>query len=582
MFPYTLYNNIKKGLLRGGLMSLLLGVPVAAQAQISLGYCNESISSSAYNTNAGVTLSCAMALTPAQWDDYSFCDVSAIRIGLYEVEGLTQVKVWVREHLRSADLCSITLDANQFARGWNEFALDELLSFAGHDTLYFGYDYTQQVGKVKAIGVSGTKKTPNSNWLGYNGKWTDQNSKYAPVCIQAVLTSRYHDAAMMSDLRLDRRSLFYDQQDCLTATGLICNLGSQPLTSFELTYADTTCATRSLHFDLPALGFGQSASFQFAFQPQDQCLGPDIPLTLHLSMPNGQANEYEQPDVTLYYERGMQDPTCRNPILVEEFTSLDNGYAALGAQRLRESIEEAHRINLGDLYEHRDEVDGYTTHYILLSRHQGYGPADALRVTEGSDYQPGWFGPRQLTFAPAVWINRKGIPICSTLPVDSLAQQLSQGSITQYLTTMVDSISYDAETRTLQADVLTLIYSMGQMEDPRIMCVLVEDSNQSYTQKDYFDLGEVQQQNVVRSYLSPSSRPLLSWTNREAVMAGQARLTEQGASYDSFYRTYTISHHFSCHLPDDLDSLSGLSLVTYVYDAAGQGAVNGASTIRVE
>lgn len=594
---YTLYNIIGRhaaaeydrmsrsaaAKLCGSLVALLLScVPFSSQAQINLGYCKESITSSAYNTNAGVTLSSAMALTPAQWEDYSFCDVSAIRIGLYEVEGITQVKVWVREHLRGNDLCSVTLDATQFERGWNTFPFEEALSFEGHDTLYFGYDYTQQVGKVKAIGVSGTKNTRNSNWLGYNGKWTDQSSKHAPACIQAVLTSRYQDAAMMRDLHLDRRSLFCDQQDSLTVTGSIRNLGSQPLNSFELTYADTTLATQTLHFDLPALAFGQSLSFQFAFLPQSQYIGPDIPLTLHLSLPNGQANEYQQPEVTLFYERGSQDPTFRNPILVEEFTSLDNGYAALGVQRLRESIEEAHRINLGDNYEYRDQLDGYTTRYILLSRHQGYGPADALRVTEGSDYQPVWFGPQELTFAPAVWINRKGIPISTTLPVDSLALQLSQGRISQYLTTIVDSIAYDAETRTLQADVTTLIHSLGQMEDPRVMCILVENSNQNYPQKDYFGLDEVQQQNIVRSYLSPSSQTLFSWANREAVMAGQARLAEQGASYDPFCMAYTITHHFSCRLPDDLDMLSGLSLVTYVYDAAHPASINGVNSIKVE
>lgn len=566
------------------LLALLLLCPLTlAQAQIYLGYCNDEVGNSGVtNSTSGATISCAIALTPSQWDDYSFCDLTGIRFGLYTSHDVSQIKVWIRESLRGEDLVATTLDSTQFQSGWNDVTLASPLSFEGHDTLYIGYDYTQLKSKLKVIAASGPKKTAGSFWVGVNNKWNDQNSKYPPLCIRAILSSRYGHAASMSGLRLDRRSIFDYQQDSLTVTGSIRNLGSQPLTSFELTYADSTFATRTLHYDLPELGFGQSTSFQFSFVPQAQCLYPDIPLTIHLGQPNGQDNEYQQQDVTLFYERGRQDLTCNNPVLVEEFTSLDNGYAALGAQRLRESIEEAHRLNLGDLYEHRDEVDGYSTHYILLSRHQGYGPADALCVTGGSDYQPEWFGPDRLTFAPAVWVNRQGLPMSTTLPVDSLARYLSESSVKQHLTNELDSITYDPDTRTLTAVVNTFIHCMGQMRDPRIMCVLVQDYNMMYPQKDYFGLEEVQQQNVVRSYLSPSSQQLLSWTNRDEVMAGQTRLTDQGATYDPDNNLYTIKHRFSCQITDEFGPLSSLSLVTYVYDAAGEGTVNGVNIKKIE
>ena len=111
---------------------------------------------------------------------------------------------------------------------------------------------------------------------------------------------------------------------------------------------------------------------------------------------------------TLYYELGQASiMPDMSSYIIEEYTSEKCGYAPVGQARLREAIVEAHKLNLGSQFQGwlDGDLDGYYTDYILLSRHEGYGPADAWRVSSNSDYNPAVFGPDRLTFAPAMAIK---------------------------------------------------------------------------------------------------------------------------------------------------------------------------------
>lgn len=582
------------------LVSGLILMGSAASAQITLGYCGDHISGTgASNTKLDTEISCAMALTPEMLAENTVFSVAEIQVGLSAVEGLTSMKVWVRHHLNDENVATAEVPVEELQKGWNYVPFGELVEITGQDTLYCGYTYTQAT-QVKCISSDGPKKTPNSFFISNSTKWNDYTKNSGPVSIRAGLSSNCDNGIRLTDLRLDRRSQLFIEEGAryepITITGTLQNIGRNTLQDFTVNIRDYGINSGSNDlFQTDSEGgipFGQSTTFSLEIRPGRKVKEPafDIPIQVNVKLPNEdtQATLIDC-ERTLYYELGQYSdmPDMGNHI-IEEYTSEECGYAPIGQQRLREAIDVAHRINLGNNYQAwvNGNLDGYYTHYIILSRHEGYGPADAWRVSNGSDYQPSVFGAEELTFAPAMTIDRAFEPVSTTLSADSLGSLLAtknlllnNGKWPNQVSINTSVKEYDADTRKIKLGVSVMLWSATMCADPHLVLCVKQNNATSHNQKNYYpqDYSSEYQHDVVRCYLKNTSGTdaLFPGADLESIMAGQKPISDflEIDSYGNASLTFT----YEGTLPEDIESVEDLMLVTYVYDKQSGGKIHGSN-----
>lgn len=526
----------------------------SASAQLTLGYCNEEgYTGNLSNSNTEATISCAMGLTPALQTDFTFCSVSYLRILLTAPDHFTSFKAWLRKGLDdSEDLTSIDIEPSTLVEGWNDIALPNSVELTGTETIYCGYSY-QQNAKT-SIPTSGTRGTAESFYVSTGSTWRDMSDRYAPVCIRAGLASNYQYALELMDLRLEHRWFeIGSENDTIVLRGSIRNLGSDPLHHFKVSVDEAGSNRHEAEYECESTSFGYYVPFEFRFPRGENILStnPDIPILVTISQPNGQENQCDhESSRNLYYELGESNPdplVAPTNLLIEEFTSENNGYAPAGQTHLRNSIERALQ-RLGDS----------NPDVIVLSRHEGYGPADAWRIA-GSDYKADLFGKEQLTFAPAALVCRNGLPFSTTLDEDSIAQLIAEHLNVQYGNIKFGEVAFDADTHTVSATIQTHLYGVSVYRNPTLVVCVKQDKAPSISQKNYYPTlyDNEWQRDVVRSFFTlPNDGSLLGNANLDAVATGQIQVS------DYVNQQFTVSQT----VPSDITSNEGLTLVAYIFD----------------
>lgn len=534
-------------MMRRSLLSVVLCLQalLRLEAQVFVGYCPDDIAAKGIgNANQTATVSCAAAFTA---DDllsaYQLCDLGMVRVGLSATEGISSFRVWVREHLDADNLAEVDVEVSDLCIGWNTVMLPESLPLAGHDTLYCGYDYTQSQSNVSLVSHAGAKKTPLSFWIANNGKWRDYTSKYGPLSLRAGIVGHYAHAVRLCDLWLDLRCQPFrpDGQGYtpVNVSGTIQNIGRE-----------------SLEGDV---AFGQYATFGYSFCPGDGVEAPASDIAHHFTLPAPAPDAIViDGERTLYYD--LYDAASVNEAtvtLVEEFTSERNGFAPLGQQRLREALALA--------------TADPSTRYVVVSHHEGFGPADPWRVTKGSDYDASLFGPERLTFAPAALVNREGGAFSTTLPVDSLVALLTAASPLPAMAAI--DLEASVSDGLVTAEVGVRPCALTFCANPQLVLCLTQAEVASVGQKNYYpDLVDGDRQyDVVRCFLHnvTGSDALLQGADMAEVMRGQVRV----ADYCPEGSADRLTYRYQAALPDGLTSLEGCTLVAYIYDRGNTNRV---------
>lgn len=510
-------------------------------AQLRLGYCEEEPSTNVLrNTSTTSTISCAIALTPELTSDYTFASIASLRIALDEPQNLTSLRIWIRQELAGDELSASDIDPTTLVPGWNSIELAIPVQLQSNDTLYCGYSYTQSAANY--IPVSGQKGTANAFWIAANGKWQDYSKKYAPVCIQAELSSSYQHAVQLHSLHFTHA---YTDGSPLTLQFEVRNLGMQPLEHFTLEVQLPQDNALQYPFDLleQPLVLGGSSHYQIDIPCPEHLSGADQRIILQVSTPNGQPNENEKSNSdSLYFEVASPLPASEDtPILVEAFTSEGNGYAPAGQYHIEQALAQCSRPA------------------VIIGRHEGYGPADGWAI-EGSDYEPSFFGPQQLTFVPAVWAHRHNSPVSATLPEDSLLLYLNEAQPLRYADISLSQIHFDASNHQLSAQVNIQLHAISAFHNPSLVVCLVEEEVASKQQKNYYpeSYSSDLQHHVIRQYAPlPEQGSLLAGLDLDAVQQGRASISN--------YASQQIP--VSLSVPTELEtSESRIRMVCYISD----------------
>lgn len=558
---------------------MLLCMTVAhgyADEYIPLGHCGDDVmDAGTTNANIGTPISCAMALTPEMLSDYTICGVGKMQVGLSATDGLTSFRVWVRNHLNSDDLAWAEVPTEQLQKGWNVIDLPQLAEICPGDTLYCGYTYTQE-RKVACISYNGPKKTEYSFYISNGSLWGDMKKNYGPVSIRAGIMPRLDNAMVLREVTLSIRNQPYvdnGYENGLYHRPLIKvtvqNLGKNELKSFRIQHTDNGLVSEEQRGGVDRSGFGTLLTEAYSLTPGMGVTEPtqDIPLVISIDQLNG------DPEAvligccdTLYYDLTPDVSATQATTIIEEFTSELNGYAPLGQKRLREAISQS---GLQD--------------YVIISHHEGYGPADSWRVTQGSDYQASLFGPDKLTYVPAAVVNRRSGVFSTTLPTEIQRERILGSLQHQYVTADdPDAIRVSIEGRKVTARLALRPTSLTFCANPTLVCCIKQDRAASIAQNNYYpdEADGDYQLDAIRCYLHnvSGSDALLQGADMQAISCGQARVGD----YVKTDEAERMVYEYQGTLPAGTDTAEGLTLVGYVYDKGNSNTIYATFLYNIE
>lgn len=548
---------------------LLFFICALGWAQINVGYCQNEIKSSIYNSSTTATISCAMALTATELAEYQTCNIKELQIGLYNAQNLASITVWARHHLADANLVEFQVDLteNSIINGWNTFTLTNEITISEIDTLYVGYDYTQTVKNSKIVGASGKKNTPNSCWQAVNGKWKDSKTNNLPHCIRVGLSGTEPNLIKLQSLQLyPRYQDIVEGTKPLHISGTLLSMGKDPLTQFELTWKDG--ATESHQQFSCNAQFGNTVNFEAELMPT-QVNQLNAQLQMCVVNPNGTQTSDDCNSRTLYYELMDNNSQYLPSLLVEQYTSLNNGFSTYGMQQVREALTNFSLI-------HDNQVE-------IITLHQGYGPADALRITANSDYSASAiFGPEALSFAPAISINREQV-LSSTLPTDSLFNAFQIGLNKVAHSRATAQAIYDEATNNLAVKYEIEANAFTWCKNPVIMMLLVQNQVQtSERQRNYYEDIPCLEENTVCQYLTPASGlPCLQSSNGTSMTTTELNAIENGTI--PTFTGSTLSGEISSTVAVTDFNPTNYHIVLYICNMDGDNRViDSVSTCKIE
>lgn len=492
-----------------------------ARAQVYVGYCDEAapIQSSVSVSTAVATVSVAVVLTPELLSTYVNTAITELRFGLNQSSGLKSLTVWLRSELEGENLVSLDANVNTLKSGWNSLPLAEPLELLTDRTLYLGITYSQQRRNAQIIGTSGNQLSANAYLLNTGSGWSDQSGQYLPACLQLlVVRSTGHEFAL-TDVHItanryqeviDASAATHQELQPVMCVGEVTNLGAEHVSSFTVTaWAQAEGQERIAVFVgevQQELAYLDKCRFSFSFVPSHFIGCRNIRLIVETAWADGSPDETPADNAReLFYDVVPSTADLlqgKTTLLVEQFVSLKNGFSVLGQQNVQKAVSS---------YAASPEA----LPLCMLTHHHGYGPADSLRVSNGSDYSARTvFGPEGLSYAPALSVNRRHT-MSSTFPADSLLSAIqavaNNGAPHTFITNvqvLPAGVAY-----MLECDVVSTSYSW--CHNPVLMAALVQDEVmiQPGSQKDYgytfepsepLETSETLERSVLVSYLTPS------------------------------------------------------------------------------
>ena len=247
--------------------------------------------------------------------------------------------------------------------------------------------------------------------------------------------------------------------------GVVKNLGSQPLTSFDVTYNVNGGADVAV-YSVTGINVHYGSTYNFSHNvPFSETAPGNYTITMTVSNPNG-VEDPSPADNTQSVATSVYDPSAvvaRTSIL-EQFTGARCGYCPGGHDRIKQALQG-------------------TTNTIWAVHHAGFGD-DALTCPANQQYTF-FYNAGGSTYAPAMMVDRfhgdanEPGPVTSVYSsVPSIQQYVSDvNSAPCFLTLNLDGITYNADNRSFGGTVTGHFTSPIYNANTRLTLMVAEDSN---------------------------------------------------------------------------------------------------------
>lgn len=488
---------------------LFLSVGQAQAASLNIGLCEGELSAEGLSKTGSGTIEVAVIVPASEFAQYAGASLSALRIGLCLVDGISNVKGWVRTAIEGENLCTATF--SEPVVGWNEMSLDAPCDYVlkADEDLVIGYQF-EQSKSTKCISVAG-RKSDNGYWLARNGSWQNNSSKVeGSVSVELVI-----EGEMLPNKFLAIESCSYPKVipygEPFEADIVVRNMAKEPIVGYQLCYFPSNIVKLAETIDRPevTLQYRQRDTLHLVMDSNLQ--EPDevrYPVLVQTSRYEGDGIVT---DDTRYLYRTNYTTSFPHLLLMEEFTTEQCSNCPRAINTLAQMVQEGFE-------------------FAQVSHHVGYY-TDFLTVEEDKELL--WLYGEDGSFAPAGMFDRtwdadfhptqlRETPVFSIGYADSFRPALEKAIAMPAFVELTPTLSYEATTRELTIDVeIEKALTLDALSDtPRLTVYLIEDSIHSKTQAG-ISSSNFYHRHVMRKCLTDVWGDTLVWEGQKA----QAHLT---------------------------------------------------------
>lgn len=433
-----------------------LALPVCAQAQTTFGYTNGDFDrDDGVRLCAGTTQRAAIRMSAEKLSLLAGAKVTAIR-SVFGTRNLNSVTFFITSDLDGEPLYEQQLSGS-FSTRWAKYELTTPFEIPTGSELYFGLSidcgesyyplaFDRQYGEPGCVyGLT-------------DDGWADISSQtYGNLNLQLMVegAQQFTDASV----RLFRADGYYKAGSEYAFEGQLYNFGTQPITSFDVTYS--VGGGEEQTYSVSGVNIAQGAVYNFPIEGLEADGQGYKDMELSVTNVSGDVDAAPA-DNSRSQEMFFYPADMTRSFLVENFTGQECNNCPGGHAAMEEAIE-------------RSGMD-----VVSVSYHSGYNP-DAFTMLEDYYYQT-FYGVKG---APSFMVNRFANPAIdpsspvfewNNMTVAMITDCLEKQAAEQPYVGVNINTNYDEATRRLTGKVDVVAYRKPQMANPSLQLLLVQDS----------------------------------------------------------------------------------------------------------
>ena len=450
----------KKDNMKKLIMSLCLSMVAtgAALADTYIGYTNtDFVRSGGVRYGSSTTQGLAIMLPKEKLDLLRGTQINGVR-AVFGTRNMSDLTFFVTTDLDGTP--EYTQEASGGTYQWGDFAFDEPYTIGDEEVLYVGYTITVS-SAYRPLMFDGAMGIVGRSFVYTDSGWEDCYSLgYGNANIQLSVSGDVSFTDLiLKDFDMDG---YYQAGHSYSYTGQVFNFGTEPITSFDVTFV---MGGEEQTYSFTDLDIEPNSTYDFDLLESVASESGSLAVEMSVDNING-SDDDDTSDNSFTGSIYMYPSDMRRAVLLEGFTGQSCSNCPSGHQTINSALSQ------------------YDGDVVEIFHHIGYYP-DYFTMSEESFYLNFYYSETSSsTYAPAFMVNRmlgeNSTTVVQEVSQSSVLSMLNQASAVQPYFSVDFNTNYDANTRTVSGSVDVYTHVMPETDTIMIGLYVVQDSIIAY------------------------------------------------------------------------------------------------------
>ncbi len=400
---------------------------VEENSSMEFGYCGDFYGGLGFGAGTGRAL-IEIPETTAQ--KFNGAQVTSVKVGIGTYGLNPKAKIIILKDLNVTDPV-YSQDFKPKQNNWTEVELETPFTITG-EKFYIGYQIYSSSQNNYPLGIDDSKANPLGDIAGILNPTTNKyeymnlgEQGFNNTCIKLILTGENLPAYDLAIEKVSAKS-YVKTGSPFSVTVDIKNMATQTINTFDVAYQIGNADAQNMAVTIDG-GLANSKTYSFAIDNLVINEDGEYDVTITISNPNGQADEYDSDNTSSTHLTASSFIVPRK-LLLENFSTQRCGYCPPAHEMLNEIVKDRNDI-------------------AWIGHHTGFYE-DIFTIAASRSYL--WFYGSSQTFAPAIMLDRRnlcdlGAEGVANAPVFSPAGQDAVEELIDYCLDIPSFIGIDLE-----------------------------------------------------------------------------------------------------------------------------------------
>lgn len=472
-------------------------------AKTEIGYCNGNVSETTVGKVGKSDISASIILSEDMLEDFIGTKVTGIRLYLSNVNGLSDLRGWVKESLEGEDLISGTKD--EAITGWQTIPMNGSFTIDGKP-LAIGYTFSQ-TSNVKTITFGGEFNS-QGHYIAKNGEWelAKITKTDGSICVELELEG---ESIPEKDVKvLSAKLPLTAKGESFSGKMTLKNISLNPveISGYKVQigdYSEQIALDNNLIINPKA-----KSVLPIRFSSAD--VPGDTPVNCNISLISENDGKVENNSISCL--TGCYETSYPHNLLLEEFTTEQCVNCPRAINTIAQAME-----------------NGYDKYMTVVCHHVGFY-TDWLTLEEDKDLL--WLYGDDGSFAPAVMLDRTirnddlDTPVESIAYYDTFKDRLDEALINPSFVGVDVEPVFNSDGKievSVKAEAHPLFATL--CDSPRLTVLVIEDGIKHMNQAG-INNPDFTHSHVTRAYLTPVDGLPFNWDENNFEWKGEIELND--------------------------------------------------------